>query len=159
MRFKNLILATFLFLGIILLSSCKEDAFKSDKELLTTGSWKITSVIYEPPLELSDGTLVTDVHELETECALDNTLTFTEEDTYYLSEGTVQCAWNDQVYQTGDWRFVTENGEKSIDYDPEKDLPVRYYYKIKSITKDELVLLFKTISGNVHTMTYDNTAY
>lgn len=159
MRFKSLTLATpILFLCFLVFSSCKKDVFKSDMELITSGSWRITTIISEPPFTLSDGTLVTDMQTMETDCALDNTRNFTEEGTYYISEEAVVCSWYEPELYTGEWRFNTVDGEKRIEYNYNNSTGVIESYKLKSLTSSQMVLVFKRASGRVETMNYDNIA-
>lgn len=149
------LLAIVFFILITLFSSCKEDAFKSNEELLATGSWKLQSIIAEPPYALDDGTLVTDMYTLEPDCALDNTITYTEEGTYYRSEGTTVCSWAEPISEPGYWRIETRDGEKMIEYDYDEPDGINFSLKLKSISSDQLILVYKG-SSRVETMTYNN---
>lgn len=157
MQFKNLTLVTpILFLCFLMFSSCQKDIFKSDTELITNGSWRIATIISEPPFALSDGTLVTDVQTLETDCAKDDTRNFTEEGTYYISDESVACSWYDPEFSTGEWRFNTVDGEKRIEYNFNSTSGVIESYKLRSLNSEQMVLVFKRASGRIETMTYDN---
>jgi len=67
------------------------------------------------------------------------------------------CVWNDeQVFQTGVWRFVTEDGQKMIEYDYNKTTGVVFKQKVKSVTSDQLVFTRITWNDRVETVTYQN---
>jgi len=95
------------------------------------------------------------MYDLEPDCALDNSITYTEEGTYYRSEGANVCSWSEPISEPGTWRFITVDGDKMIEYDHEEPAGIRYSIKMKSITGDQLVLIFKG-GSRIETLTYNN---
>lgn len=99
---------SFLVMGIVALSfvgitSCnKDDDDKSKTELLTSGTWKISSVTMNG----------VDFSSLIPACEKDNTTRFTST-TYTLDEGATKCDEDDPQTETGTWKFI-ENETKIV---------------------------------------------
>lgn len=158
MRHRHFALVpSILFLCLLVLSSCKKEAdFNAETEFITTGSWVITTVISEPPFILSDGTSISDVQTLETDCAKDDTRSFSTDGTYFVSDESSDCTWNEPIYESGLWRFTSVDGERRIEYNYNNQGIIESY-QLQSISSKEMVLVFKRNSGRVETITYDNT--
>jgi len=143
------------FILITLFSSCDKDVFKSDEEHLTTGSWRLVSAEIVPPHTLVDGTVISDWQTLALTCDLDNTITYTEEKTYFRSQGADVCPSTEPISEPGYWRIVEEDGEKRIEYDYDEAPGINYSIKLRSVSKDQLILVDQ-VSSRVETYTYTN---
>lgn len=130
-----LIIASFLVLGCT-----KEEAAKTNTELLTNGSqkvWIIKSITSDPAYPLGNGIFVTDVFAKNPACFNDDLHVYKADKTYALEEGLTKCVATDpQVWDTGTWVFSStesilsrKSGQGHRDYE----------YEIISLTADKWI--------------------
>jgi len=100
MKSVNYLLLFVIALAMIV-PSCKKDT-KTAKEILTTGSWKISS-------QKTNG-----VSEVIEACQTDDFLTFATNGTYTYNIGTTTCYDGEETYD-GDW--VLSADEKTLTVD------------------------------------------
>lgn len=109
MKKLNLTLTALLALGLTF-TSCKKDdspepttqqnteVKKEDpkpeptvKELLLDKKWQVTAMVFDEPIDLGDGTFLSDVYEYMEECERDDYMVFREDDKGLSSVGDELC--------------------------------------------------------------------
>jgi len=101
--------AAMVILSVAVMAGCKKDdnKSKSKTELLTSGSWKQTSVYFSPAVDFDgDGHEENEVINLYPPCSKDDLLTFKTNGTAVSDEGASKCDPSDpQVIETTNWKF------------------------------------------------------
>ncbi len=122
-------------------TSCKKDEdeksnspAKTKTELLTSGSWKITSLILGG----------TDLWPSQDACDKDDLAIFKTDGTYIDDEGATKCDPADPQQTTSTWKFT--NNETVLEIDGDAGT-------IKELTESKLVIE-ATSSGVTVTVTY-----
>ena len=146
MRFYSLLLM--LFAGVLFVSGCsKKKDDPSKKDLLASGSWKLTAWKSDPP-EPNGTTTISDRFAQITEpCNRDNLLIFTSDGKFSYDEGPTKCQSSfDQVYRSGTWTLGSD--DKTLDL---------VYTKGSPNTKGSLEFTISDISGSQMILTYTET--
>jgi|SRR5690606_4184595 len=134
---KKITLLTAIFI-IAINFGCKkddDDNNPSKKDLLTTGSWKLTAVVSD---EDGDGT-----HELNdfiyfSDCYTDNYYIFKANGELELNEGNSKCDQADPQTETANWQLINNENTLVIENDN---------YAIEDLNTSTLRLK-ETFSGN-----------
>jgi len=103
---KSLLISTTIF--VILTISCnknKEDSNLSKKDLLASGTWKLTAVVAD---EDGNGSYETDRFASFLDCYKDNYITFRSNGELELNEGLTKCDPGDPQTATASWQ-LTQN--------------------------------------------------
>ncbi len=92
--------------AILTASSCKkdDDEQKSKTDLITSGSWKVTNMIVDPPIVM-EGMEFSDLFAFMPDCAKDDFMTFHSDGTVVNDEGASKCDAGDPQTSTGTWSF------------------------------------------------------
>ncbi|MBV4357076.1 lipocalin family protein [Pinibacter aurantiacus] len=115
--------AAMFILSVAVMAGCKKDdnknSSKSKTELLTSGSWKQTSIYFTPAVDWDlDGHTENEVINLYPPCSKDDLLTFKTNGTAVSDEGASKCDPSDpQVIETTNWKF-SDNETKIMIGDP-----------------------------------------
>ncbi|MDI3322299.1 hypothetical protein [Pinibacter soli] len=115
--------AAIVMLSVAAMTGCKKDdsktSNKSKTELLTTGSWKQTSIYFSPAVDWDgDGHKENEVINLYSPCDRDDLMTFKTNGTVVNDEGASKCDPSDpQVIETTHWKFA-DNETKIVIGDP-----------------------------------------
>ena len=109
-----------LITGIPATLSCKKDkdevSVKTKKELLTTGSWKLTSYTSTPAYDwYGNGVYATNILAALNPCEADGFDTYKTNGTVEINEGAIKCNPGDPQTFTASWQFT--NNESKIMYD------------------------------------------
>lgn len=120
------ITSLFMFAMVVLVwTSCEED--KDDPkvvtktDLLTAHTWKMTGFKVDPPIQMEDGSMVSDFFALDA-CYQDNAITFSangDNKSYSESEGTNNCFPEDPATSSGTWSL--NSTETVLTIDPEDE--------------------------------------
>ncbi len=95
-------LSAFLLAGLFIFAACSSDDDKTNKELLTAKSWKVTALFMGGA----------DIYPLFEDCDKDDLHTFFEDGTFQVDEGAIKCDPNDpQILEEGTW---TMNADETI---------------------------------------------
>ncbi|HMQ47648.1 MAG TPA: DUF5004 domain-containing protein [Saprospiraceae bacterium] len=99
---------------LLLVNSCKKEKDTLDKtQLLTNGSWKLTTMTVEPAIDWF-GTPVTNVYLQLPTCVKDDLTIFKSNGIINYDEGASKCNPNDPQTTTGTWTFNTDQTILSI---------------------------------------------
>jgi hypothetical protein len=115
--------AAIIILSVAVLAACKKDDNKNDSktktQLLTSGSWKQTSIFFTPAIDWNqDGQTENEVLDLYSPCDRDDLMTFKTDGTVVHDEGASKCDPSDpQIVETTKWKF-TDNETKIAIGDP-----------------------------------------
>ena len=117
----------FRILGLILLAmafvvtSCNKDdddddnnGNKTTTEYLTSGAWKITAMVLDPPLDLGNGMVITDLYQspMLPMCSKDDYFTLHSDGKVTFDEGPTKCDPNDPQTTEGTWTLSSD--EKTL---------------------------------------------
>lgn len=113
--------AAFILLSVAVMTGCKKDdnKSKSKTELLTSGSWKQTSIYFSPAVDWNgDGQTENEVINLYQPCDRDDLMTFKTNGTVVSDEGASKCdPSGPQIIETTNWKF-SDNETKIMLGDP-----------------------------------------
>ncbi|HJS52959.1 MAG TPA: hypothetical protein VJ765_00405 [Chitinophagaceae bacterium] len=106
------------FAGFVIFISCKKDkednAPKTKTELLTTGTWKLTSYTSTPAYDwYGNGVYATDILAALNPCEADGFDTYKINGIVEINEGAIKCDPMDPQTFTATWAF-TDNENKII---------------------------------------------
>ncbi len=101
-KLVSISLCIFLSMALIVTSCKKDDATKSNTDLLTAKTWKVTNI------EVGFGGGFVDITRA---CDKDNTVKFTKPNVYLYKTGADNCDGEDNDF-TGTWAW--KDGEKTI---------------------------------------------
>ncbi|MDH7462280.1 hypothetical protein QEG73_13360 [Chitinophagaceae bacterium 26-R-25] len=100
--------AAIIVLTVAVIAGCKkENSAPTKTQLLTSGSWKLTSEYFDVAVDMNgDGHVENEVINVLPSCFTDNITIFKEDGTVIRDEGLSKCDPNDpQVIETTKWRF------------------------------------------------------
>lgn len=120
---NKIIFSKLFFLSLIVISfasSCKKDEDPTRTELLTNKPWKITAQVVNPGIDFGNGTVITNIYDLISDCDKDNTNKFNTDKTMLYDAGALKCSANEpQSVVSGTWSLnsdetiisITEDGD------------------------------------------------
>jgi hypothetical protein len=101
---KSLLICTIIF-TLLIISCSKKDSNLSKKDLLTSGTWKLTAVVADDD---ANGSYETDRYANFLDCYKDNYYTFRSNGELELNEGPAKCDPIDPQTETATWQ-LTQN--------------------------------------------------
>jgi hypothetical protein len=112
---------------------------KTRKELLTSGSWKVSAVTVNPPVDYNgDGTDDTDIFALWEQCLKDDVTTFKADGTAKADEGATKCDPNDPQTSSLTWSLNSDDTKLTIDTEQ---------YTIVELTSSKIVLSIEQVDN------------
>jgi hypothetical protein len=135
MKKTNIFIATLLMLCLF---ACKKESkgkSPGKTELLTTGTWKVTTYMEDWD---GNGSQETDVLALFPSCTRDDFHTFLANKNLERNEGPTKCDPLDPQTDLTSWDLTTNETVLVLDGDP---------YKLESINSSSIVLRDNTASG------------
>lgn len=141
---KKIVFIAFVFASFVFTQSCKKStssssqtSTKSKNQYLTAHTWKYNSVFWG-----AVGSTLADMTSTEDPCWFDNTLTFSGNGTFTVSEGTDQCSGEPSTY-SGTWVLSTDQSKLTT-----TSLHDTTTYNIGTVDDNTLTLsTFDLISG------------
>jgi hypothetical protein len=127
----------FRILGLLLLamafvvSSCNKDddddnnnGNKTTTEYLTSGSWRITAMVLDPPLDLGNGLVITDLYQspMLPQCAKDDYFTLHADGKVTFDEGPSKCDPADPQTTEGTWTLSDDEKTLTMKEPGEEDI-------------------------------------
>ena len=99
-------------------NACKKsEETKTKKELLTTGSWKMTAYTVSPAKDYNgDGTPDTDWFSFYYACEKDNTFTFKTDNSVIIDEGATKCGTTDPQTTTEANGWSLTNNDNTLNF-------------------------------------------
>jgi len=157
MEYKNsyAFQAILILLLAITFTSCSSDLIqRTDIDLLTSGSWKVESIVVEP---LPDPELdIKNSIGYEEDCREDDLLNLNLDKSYYLSDGQNVCS-NGPYIRGGTWELVTTNNRSNLEFLTKEAF---HSYQLESVSKNTLVLKREWAkTGVTERTTYQNTTF
>ncbi|MFC5271066.1 DUF5004 domain-containing protein [Adhaeribacter terreus] len=133
-----------------------EDVNPNRTQLLTSGSWKITSSTVNPALDFNgDGTIETDLTQFIKACTLDDITIYRSDKTYSEEEGATKCDPADpQVFRSGTWALGNNDTELTTTASNTSSATT---YKITEISSNTLVLSQSVADSTGTTYTFTST--
>jgi hypothetical protein len=125
-------------------TACDKDpeiTVQSKTEMLTTGSWKITSLMIDVN---GDGTYEMDALAGAATCETDNYIIFKTNGTTELNEGPTKCDPSDPQITNGTWAFAASETKINIDGDE---------HTIDELTSSTLRVTYPGVFGQKVTLT------
>ncbi len=127
MKTKNFLILLFAVASLVVFQSCGDDddvtEKKSKTELLTSGTWKLSSAkmfgVSSPPED----------------CTADDVHTFQVTGTYLFDEGASKCDPEDEQSYSGTWELTSNETVITIDL---PDMELTLNQTILQLTKDKL---------------------
>ncbi len=101
---KSFLITTTIF-TLLIISCSKKDSNLSKKEILTSGSWKLTAVVSDDD---ANGSYEKDEFARFSDCYKDNYYTFQSNGVLELNEGPTKCSPADSQTETATWQ-LTQN--------------------------------------------------
>jgi hypothetical protein len=100
--------AALVILTVALLAGCKKDSASNKTQLLTSGTWKLTSDYFNPAVDVDgDGHTENEAINVLPRCFTDNLLIFKTDGTATRDEGATKCYPSDpQTIETMNWKFL-----------------------------------------------------
>lgn len=111
---KLIFLLTASFIIFCIQACSKKDKTASKAELLTSGTWKLTTVVAD---EDGNGTYETDRFATFSDCYTDNIWSFTIAALVVMDEGPTKCAPTDPQTENGSWQFTQNETHLRINAD------------------------------------------
>lgn len=111
------------------ISACNKDDdenndAKTNADYLTSGTWRITAMNIDPPLDMGGGIIIDDFFNFMDNCTKDDLVTFNTNGTITDDEGPTKCDPDDpQTTNDGTWT-LTENTKLTIMYPDEDDVEI-----------------------------------
>lgn len=118
--FQNKIIYLLIISLVAILFSCTKDndttdIFTSKKDLLTTGTWILTNVTSEPPIDWDyDGNEESNIYDVMDNCDKDDLFIFNTNDTYRLEIGETACNGQSNPIESGGWAFNNDQTEINL---------------------------------------------
>jgi hypothetical protein len=112
--------AALVILTVAVIAGCKKnDSGPSKTQLLTSGSWKLTSDYFDPAVDVNgDGHPVNEAITVLQPCFTDNLLIFNANGTAIRDEGATKCnPANPQIIETVNWKFLENETKIIVDED------------------------------------------
>lgn len=108
--------AALVILSVAVIAGCKKDDNKdngnSKTQMITSGSWKITSQYIDPAEDVNgDGVPEHEVFPFLDECERDNLFSFATDGTFTLDEGASKCDPSDPQTQSTTWQFINNESQ------------------------------------------------
>jgi hypothetical protein len=110
---KSFLTSTTIF-TLLIISCSKKDSNQSKKDLLTSGSWKLTAVVADDD---GNGTYEIDRFTGFSDCFKDNYYTFQNNGILELNEGPIKCSLTDPQTETATWQLTQNETHLKIDTD------------------------------------------
>ena len=101
---KSFLISTTIF-TLLIISCSKKDSNLSKKDMLTSGSWKLTAVVSDDD---ANGSYEKDEFARFSDCYKDNYYTFQSNGVLELNEGPTKCSPADSQTETATWQ-LTQN--------------------------------------------------
>ena len=101
---KSFLVTTTIF-TLLIISCSKKDSNLSKKDMLTSGSWKLTAVVSDDD---ANGSYEKDEFARFSDCYKDNYYTFQSNGVLELNEGPTKCSPADSQTETATWQ-LTQN--------------------------------------------------
>ena len=101
---KSFLITTTIF-TLLIISCSKKDSNLSKKDMLTSGSWKLTAVVSDDD---ANGSYEKDEFARFSDCYKDNYYTFQSNGVLELNEGPTKCSPADSQTETATWQ-LTQN--------------------------------------------------
>jgi len=109
----------FTAIALMFCAACKKDNKNPNMDLITSGDWKIISVIANPPFDYDgDGIDDSEIFPLYDACEKDDYYTFKSNGILEVNAGSTKCDPQDPQIIPATWEFA--DNEKSIVIDGEK---------------------------------------
>jgi hypothetical protein len=103
-----------LLVSLLALACSKKDSGPSRSELLTNGSWKLTSSEWDND---ANGTYELDIFPGFDDCFKDNFATFLANGQLILDEGPTKCDIADPQTETSSWQLSSDGKMLTVDSD------------------------------------------
>jgi hypothetical protein len=138
--------AAWIILSAAVITGCKKDDSKASNktktELLTTGSWKQTSIYFSPAVDWDgDGHTENEVLNLYSPCDRDDLMIFKTNGTVVSDEGASKCDPSDpQIIETTSWKF-SDNETKIVIGDPGAEETAQLLELSSSVLKVKITLV------------------
>lgn len=138
--------AAMIILSVAVFAACKKDdnknSSKTKTQLLTSGSWKQTSIFFTPAIDWNqDGHAENEVLDLYSPCDRDDLMTFKTDGTVVHDEGATKCDPSDpQIVETTKWKF-TDNESKIVIGDEGSDETAELIELSATVLKVKIVLV------------------
>jgi hypothetical protein len=113
---KSLLIVT-IILAILTVSCKKEDSNPSKKDLLTSGTWKLTAVMNDDD---ANGIYEFDVFASLPDCFKDNIHTFQNNGKFQVNEGQTKCDPIDPQTVIANWQLTQNETHLTINADEYK---------------------------------------
>lgn len=110
---KSFLITTAIF-SLLIFSCSKKDSNLSKKDLLTSGSWKLTAVVSDDD---ANGSYETDEFARFLDCYKDNYYTFQSNGALELNEGPTKCSPADSQTETATWQLTQNETHLKINTD------------------------------------------
>lgn len=110
-------------------SSCKKDddddnGGNSTKDILTSGSWKISALTINPGIDAGGGIVITDFFSMMPDCTKDDLMMFKDDGTLIFDEGPTMCVPGSPQQTEGSWTLSSDNKTLTIKESGEDDIVV-----------------------------------
>lgn len=96
-------------LAVLTFSACKKEDKISKTELLTSGSWKVSSQV------TTKGSSSTDDYKEMKDCEKDDYITFKTNGSVEYNAGTIKCWEDEDQVETSEWKFSENETTLIID--------------------------------------------
>lgn len=101
---------------LIFILACKKDNKNSNMDIITNGSWVISSMTLDPPFDIDgDGTVDSDAYQTYDACEKDDYYTFRNNYRLEINSGSQKCDASDPQVYSVDWQFTDNDKGIMID--------------------------------------------